>query len=278
MELTRLVALAVVLSRGLSSPVVIPESQADGPLFFNHLRRDAVSEPEGVTNVQGAQGAVWPRRPARECTTTISESGVNPCITLNEIQTIHPSTSTLYTHVDCNGCSDVYVKKEIYYCPLMTETRQTTVLTPATTVSTVCAPSTALDARDPAFTGAGFHAAASPSRPAPAHPATITSVPTGSATTTTNPRARPRRGPGKKDARDGLDDVASCPTTFVVQPPQSAGSMTTQYEQWATSTVELDCGGCPLVISTALAGYGPAGRFTETLTVPVGTTTVYACQ
>ncbi|KAJ9143092.1 hypothetical protein NKR23_g6860 [Pleurostoma richardsiae] len=73
--------------------------------------------------------------------------------------------------------------------------------------------------------------------------------------------------------------AAACPTTYVVQPRQTAGATLTQYQRTVTVTQRLGCGaGCSqLVVSTALAGYGPAGRFTKKTTAPVETSTTYMC-
>ncbi len=69
-----------------------------------------------------------------------------------------------------------------------------------------------------------------------------------------------------------------CLTTFVLQPPMRAGATMTAYRQILTKTMCVPCAGCPtLVTSTALMGYGPAGRFKTTLTLPYGYTTVYKC-
>lgn len=70
----------------------------------------------------------------------------------------------------------------------------------------------------------------------------------------------------------------ACPTTFIVQPAQTAGATLTRYRQTITQTVLLNCGGCQLHISTALAGYGPAGKFTTTVTAQQSQTTVYRCR
>lgn len=70
----------------------------------------------------------------------------------------------------------------------------------------------------------------------------------------------------------------SCPTTYVIQPEQTAGVIWTEYKAWSTKTVGLQCSGCPLVTSTAKLGLGPAGRFKTTTTLPMGTTTAYKCQ
>jgi hypothetical protein len=64
----------------------------------------------------------------------------------------------------------------------------------------------------------------------------------------------------------------------VVQPERSAGKTSTKYSTFTTTTVTVECSGCSLVISTALAGYGPPGSFVTTTTLPVGAITTYACR
>lgn len=212
--------------------------------------------------------SVRPTPPSRGgCTTTLSEKGVNPCTTMNGIQTAYPSTETAYTHVNCNGCSHVHVVKQVYYCPMDVVTAREMVPTPSTSWSTICSPSTALGPRAPEPTG-------DTSSPPTPHPV----VTSGPAEGTVLP-AEPQLELVRKNPNVQLGQrEEACPTTFTVQPEKSAGSMTTEYQQWITTMVQLNCGGCPLVLSTALGGYGPAGRFTETVTVPVGTSTIYSCQ
>lgn len=59
---------------------------------------------------------------------------------------------------------------------------------------------------------------------------------------------------------------ASRPTTNVDQTGHPAGGISTYYQQTATHAVMLPCGGCPLVLRSALAGYGQAGRLRTTTT------------
>ena len=187
-----------------------------------------------------------PKPPIKGCTTTISETGPHTC-SWNGIQTVYPSTIVLTKEVNCHGCIDLYIHKDIWYCPMFVIDSVTTVSTPSTSWHTTCAPLTALSQLT--YTAV----------PVTAQPPVTTGAP--------HPAHRPR-------------DIAApgaCPTTYVVQPPQSAGGTSTQYQRTVTATVRLNCGGCPLVVSTALAGYGPAGRFTTTVTSPVHTTTAYVC-
>lgn len=184
----------------------------------------------------------------KSCTWTTSETVPFPC-SWNGVETLYPATATATRYVDCHGCADVDVVKQIWYCPIQLVNATQVVHVPKTTWTTACATST-LPVRAAA-------------------PATTSAVPAPTAPPTPDRR---RQG--------NLADQgpAACPTTYVVQPRQSAGSTSTRYQQTVTSTVRLPCGGCPLVLSTALAGYGPAGRFTTTVTAPVGSVTTYVCQ
>ena len=82
----------------------------------------------------------------------------------------------------------------------------------------------------------------------------------------------------KPPARFQALDAAACPTTLVVQPEKSAGKTSTRYATYTTTTVTVDCSGCSLVISTALAGFGPPFSFATTTTVSVGAATTWACR
>lgn len=253
-----LLALAAFLGQGISTPVAAPEPQEDKALSFN---------PGGpmlpATRTRNI-GSSPPFRGA--CTTTIQQLEANPCTRLNGVETQYPSTSTAIAQVDCHGCSQVHVVKEVYYCPMEVMTAVEMAPTASTSWITVCSPSIALGPR------ATDSAATGDVSPLPTPSPVVTSVP---AANTGDPQLElVRKAQGAQlNERD-----AACPTTYVVQPGKSAGSMSTQYQQWVTTMVQLNCGGCPLVLSTALAGYGPAGRFSETVTVPVGTSTIYSCQ
>ncbi|KAK3318079.1 hypothetical protein B0H66DRAFT_224786 [Apodospora peruviana] len=199
------------------------------------------------------------------CTTTTSPKVASPCF-WDGTQTIYPSTTTLSRQVDCHGCDHVFVQEEWWYCPNMVVNATEKVSTPSTYWSTVCAPSKIPGQAKKADSLAATTTDDTITLRSPV----ITSPPEAVAQI----QARPRRGGGRSPQ---MDDNAACPTTFVVQPEQSAGKTLTRYSKYTTTTVYLDCGGCPLVVSTALAGYGPAGQFTKTTTLPVGITTAYAC-
>jgi hypothetical protein len=195
------------------------------------------------------------RAPGKSCTWTTSETVPFPC-SFNGVETVYQATAISTRYVDCHGCLDIHVDKQIWYCPIQIINATQVVHTPKTTWTTACAPAsvpgqmTVWDAT----------------------PAITTRMPV--------PTAQPVPGAERRSPQGNLmeQQPAACPTTYVVQPGQTAGSTSTRYQQMVTSTVKLPCGGCPLVISTALVGYGPAGRFTSTITASVGTTTTYACQ
>lgn len=72
-------------------------------------------------------------------------------------------------------------------------------------------------------------------------------------------------------------DAQACPTTLTVIPPQEAGRVSTSYQHTMTQTQRLSCGGCALVISTQVQGFGPLGTYTSTCTSPTTTATAYTC-
>lgn len=188
------------------------------------------------------------------CTSTLSEGRLASACYWDGTKTNYASTTTLYKSVDCHGCSNLHVIKEWYYCPNMRINGTRDVITPSTHWSTVCESSINLANRD-------------------APPATATAA--DEPIITTQPDLEDIQG-RNRGAREAQADIA-CPTTLVIQPERSAGKTLTRYSRWATTTVFLNCKGCPLYISTALAGYGPANGFTKTTTLPVGVTTTYAC-
>ena len=288
MELTALLTLAILLSQGLSSPVAPPGDrhvrlqsgstsqdvpESSGTFLHANPEHQDTRHLSGRDNLRPPypeeQGA-YAKVPTEGCTTTISEPGVNPCSQLNGVQTVYPSTSTSYKLVDCHGCPHVSVAKQIYYCPLEVAGSTETADAPFTTWSTLCAPTAASPRSNEAEIPTSAPTATStPAAPRPA----VASAPTPKAVPARDQiPSRPSSAPRRRQ------EVEPCPTTFVIQPDRSAGSTFTEYLQWVTTTAKLDCQGCPLTVSTALAGYGPAGRFKDTVTVPIGTTTVYTCS
>lgn len=168
--------------------------------------------------------------PTTGCTYTTYEPVPYPCDKYDFTETHYPSTATETAYIDCHGCSDVEVDKQLWYCGLQPVYDTITALTPTTTITTACS----LSPTDP---------------------------------------IQPRR----PDPQNAALADALCLTTVVVQPSLSAGPTLTRYSTTATSTSQVPCGGCDLVVSTALLGPGPAGRFTTTVTSPTFTATGYAC-
>ncbi|KAK3389450.1 hypothetical protein B0H63DRAFT_99178 [Podospora didyma] len=221
----------------------------------------------GASSVAPTPVLVLAAPASKGCTTTTTPVIASPCF-WDGTSTDYPSTTVLTKQVDCHGCDDIYVKKSYYYCPNQKVSYITRVSTPSTSWTVVCEPSAGLgglverDIRPATATGSP----GSTARPAPAHNPVVTPLPTTAAAPDLKPRS-----PQQDQA------IAACPTTYVVQPEQSAGKTLTKYSRFTTTTMFLSCSGCPLVVTTALAGYGPPASFTKTTTLPVGTITAYAC-
>ncbi|KXX75070.1 hypothetical protein MMYC01_208777 [Madurella mycetomatis] len=212
-----------------------------------------------------------PTRPG--CTTTLYETYGYPCH-WDGTETVYPSTTIQTRQVNCNGCENLLVQKDYYFCPNQRINATARVPTPSTYYSTICRPTGALGQqqiarRSPATTTANsVHTMTTSTRPAP------------STTTALHPELRARGGAvNANHAAAAAAAAPACATTLIVQPEKSAGKTQTSYADYTTTTISLDCHDCSeLVISTALAGYGPPGVFTTTTTVPVGTVTSYACR
>lgn len=248
---------------------MIPATSTDSPMSFNPggamVPATPYTEPAPTPMTANPGGPMNPPRRREEevggCTTTISETIANPCLTFDGAETVYPSVATSTAYVDCHGCQHVEVDRQLWYCPVQVINATKSVHTAKTTWTTACATAasqlTALDGPTP-------------------KPSITTRMPVPTPQPIT-PTAQGKLA--RKPQSNWMEQqAAACPTTYVVQPEQSAGSTSTRYQQIVTSTVKLSCGGCSLVLSTALVGYGPAGRFTATVTAPVRTTTTYACQ
>ncbi|KAK4175267.1 hypothetical protein QBC36DRAFT_27517 [Triangularia setosa] len=211
--------------------------------------------------------------PQKGCTTTSYEAWVYPCSWAGT-QTIYPTTTTLFKEVNCNGCENIIIWKDYSSCPNMVINKTERVNTASTYWSTICKPTalfakrTAID--DTVQTPNSQHIAGGQDQVLIPAAAQITPF--------------PKPAVDLRSARNGYGvggnlqpDV--CQTTLILQPPQSAGKTSTKYSRYTTTTVSVNCSGCTgLVVSTALAGYGPPGVFTTTATLPVGTVTAYACR
>ncbi|KAH8846443.1 hypothetical protein MCOR27_007793 [Pyricularia oryzae] len=81
-----------------------------------------------------------PQLMARGCTTTIRNNNI-PCY-WDGTETLYSATRTMTAPVDCHGCSDIYIRQDVYFCPV--EKIYTTLWAPnpSTTWITVCAAST----------------------------------------------------------------------------------------------------------------------------------------
>ena len=270
-------------------------------------RRDGIIMDSGVVDLWPASDVhtvvLGPLPTTGACTTTIIEQIWDPCF-WDGTTTIYPATTTLLQPIDCGLCDDVYVPKAIYFCPnqKINGTRRMSV--PSTSWSTVCAPATTTPsvagvnqpatttdtttsraARTPAAVPvvpvvaerAPFAVAA---KPAPTAPAVAERAPFAVAAKPAAPTAASvgSRSPKPPARIQAAAAAAACPTTLVVQPEKSAGKTSTRYATYTTTTVTVDCSGCSLVISTALAGFGPPFSFATTTTVSVGAATTWACR
>ncbi|KAK4458402.1 hypothetical protein QBC42DRAFT_147682, partial [Cladorrhinum samala] len=216
--------------------------------------------------------AAAPAEAVRGCTTTYTPPFLpHEACKWSGTLTLYPTTVVMNKEIDCNGCDTLYISDYWYLCPNMRINKTERADTASTWWNTICRPTPARLRRD----GEAQNAI----------PATATSngqVVVGTPQPISNPATtalpRPSTLPGVQDLRIRQGEPDACPTTYVVQPEQSAGKTSTKYSKTTTSTSLLNCSGCPLVISTAVAGYGPPVVFTTTTTLPVGTVTAYACK
>lgn len=232
-----------------SAPTVAPAAQlkvGSGEAMKPVIgRREALNL--GDPNASPADTVILHPFPGQGCTTTLSETYGYPC-SWDGTSTMYPSTTILFQQINCNGCTSVYVAKDYYYCPNQSINATLRAGIPSTSWSTICQQSAGVAKR-------------------------IETNPPAATTPSIEPGPRRVRSP-----EDGIHHPAACPTTLVVQPVRSAGKTATTYASFTTTTSTVNCGGCPLVVSTALAGYGPPGTFETTTTLPVGAVTTYACQ
>ncbi|CAP70125.1 uncharacterized protein PODANS_3_2280 [Podospora anserina S mat+] len=213
--------------------------------------------------------------PQKGCTTTSYESWVYPC-SWSGTQTIYPTTTTLYKEVNCNGCENIIIWKDYSSCPNMVINKTERVNTASTYWSTICKP-TALFAKRtavddiPAVQTPNIHNIGGSQDQVP--------IPAAAQITPFPKPVVELRSPSDGHGEGGHLQPDVCQTTLVLQPPQSAGKTSTKYSRYTTTTLSVNCSGCTsLVVSTALAGYGPPGVFTTTTTLPVGAVTAYACR
>jgi len=273
MDFTKLFLISALLCQACASPIGIKESpiHADGIQPITGRAAAPPIHPGNVVNVINEDTAsIGFNQPAAAaaCTVTLDRPTWN-CPSWDGTFTIYPSAVLQYTSVNCKGCDHVDAN-DIHFCPNMQVTATRTESTPSTFWSTVCAVSTGLAlAAEPAvaaITPASIHIRARMADPGPA-PVPITAAPTPTA--------------GLELRQGGVVVLqpapAACPTTLVIKPEQSAGKTLITHSKYTTTTVLVSCGGCPLVLSTALLGYGPPGAFSKTVTSSMGTKTSYAC-
>jgi len=197
------------------------------------------------------------------CTTSV-EFQLNTGCTWDGTSTLYPSTVTATQRINCNGCSNVALGWG--RCPAMVVKGYKTAKTPLTETVTVC-DTTTLKGRQ---TQAGLAAVITPD-------VQVEKLMVASPQTSAGILLKPRET-GKANAVMNRADLEACPTTVVVMPEQQAGKTATSYARYTTTTVKVNCGGCPLVVSTALMAYGPPTVFDRTTTLPVGAKTTYACS
>ncbi|KAK4227005.1 hypothetical protein QBC38DRAFT_365169 [Podospora fimiseda] len=217
-----------------------------------------------------------PAEANKGCTSTYSPPylGTAACSWSGTL-TVYPTTTVQYKQLNCNGCDSLFISDYWYFCPNMQINKTERVNTPSTFWSTICRPTPArLRQRDEDETQPDSPATATSNN---SYDIVATAEPISNPITKTLPT--PSHFPVANDLRvRDANQLEACPTTHVVQPPQSAGKTSTKYSRTTTTTALLNCDGCSLVVSTAVAGYGPPVVFTTTTTLPVGTVTAYACR
>lgn len=142
---------------------------------------------------------------AAACTSTLKRAPSYPCTT-EGYETVYPSTRTVFAQVDCGQCQELFIPREVYFCPMRRILGIRTVHEPSTSWSTVCsgrATRIGLGQRD--------------------HHATQAAA---AATTPTSWEASAEDG---REEVQAARQVAACRTTRVVQPQRTAGPLATQY-------------------------------------------------
>lgn len=284
----RLLLFSAFIGLAASSPIATGESKRDrippsvpvfniGPLSVLGDASinlaggaDGASPPPTATTVTFDVAGIKPlvsRSAAVElgCTTSLDFQANTGC-TWDGTSTLYPSTVTATQRINCHGCSMVALGWG--RCPAMVVKGYKTVKTPFTETVTVCDTTTLKGLQ----TQAGLAAVITPD-------VRVENLMVANPQTSARIVLKPREtGKAKTDVAAKRADVAACPTTVMVVPEQHAGKTSTIYAKFTTTTVKVNCGGCPLVVSTALMAYGPPTVFEKTTTVPVGAKTTYACS
>ncbi|KAK4163362.1 hypothetical protein QBC43DRAFT_345287 [Cladorrhinum sp. PSN259] len=228
---------------------------------------------EAPTPLSEAAAVAVPAEANKGCTTTYAPPwlGTAACQWSGTL-TLYPSTTVQYKQLNCNGCDSLFISDYWYFCPNMQIIKTEKVDTASTFWSTICRPTPARLRRDQEHRN---DASATPT--SSGQGIAPTAEPVVNPITAEFPK--PSALPAANDlrVREG-NQLEACPTTHVVQPEQSAGKTSTKYSKTTTTTTLLNCDGCSLVVTTAVAGYGPPVVFTTTTTLPVGTVTAYACR
>lgn len=134
-----------------TAPRQIPSSKAlaGGDLFIDqssakrtedHALSTSTISLAGILTTHALTGLSTTGTASSRCTTTMMGSLSNPCPTEGGY-TVHISTVTLFSNVNCHGCTAIDVVEPMWGCPLETAGVETTVSTPYTWTSTVCEPS-----------------------------------------------------------------------------------------------------------------------------------------
>ena len=239
-------------------PVVYPVQYASINLG---VAGDNGSPPPTATTVTIDAGNMKPlasRAPEPGCTTTL-QYNFNPACSWDGTSTKYPSTTTATKRINCNGCANLDLGWGS--CPLMVVNDFKTAKTPFTETVTVCDTATLKLNVAAAIVTADIQRRA---------------LNVASPQTSAGILLRPRET-GKPNL-EKREDLAACPTTYVAVPEQQAGKTATSYAKFTTTTVKLNCGGCPLVVTTLPMAYGPPSVFDKTTTLPTGAKTTYACS
>lgn len=106
--------------------------------------------------------------PDAGCTTTLTET--LEC-SWDGTTTEYPSTTTLFRSIDCNGCDNVSVSREIHYCPNQSIIATLYPVSPSISWSTVCQTSASFSVQDATHAPTATRTAAPEHNEAPTIPA-----------------------------------------------------------------------------------------------------------
>jgi hypothetical protein len=224
--------------------------------------------PPVGTNTTTAAAAGATAKSTEKCTTTLTEldQGFPHDFTLEVKQTVFASTTILFTHVPCAGCvleiKPLPTPVWAGIGPVAQVTGVTTVTTPLTRTSTVCAVDTE-QAKVKVPRGEAA-AAVAQGEVRPRQTATSSSS-TGSLVTATPSRAPPASTSGP-----------DCTSTRISAITPTFGPTRTVWTGTVTATSHVDCKGCRFVTLSTLNGLhpGPAVSFSTTVTASVPATEV----